>query len=68
MPVYKLADSSTIEVVGRGTWLDKVAKRILEREQKLGRSLHLINVESGLGASGIPHGSCVRAPRDEEAA
>ena len=50
-----MADSSTIEVVGRGTWLDKVAKRILEREQKLGRSLRLINVESGLGASGIPH-------------
>ena len=65
MPAYNLADSSMIEVVGRGTWLDKVAKRILEREQKLGRSLHLINVESGLGASGIPHvgsiGDAVRA-------
>ncbi|MBM3898030.1 MAG: lysine--tRNA ligase [Thaumarchaeota archaeon] len=56
---------SSLEVVGRGTWLDKVAKRILEREQKLGRSLQLINVESGLGASGIPHvgsiGDAVRA-------
>lgn len=51
--------------MGRGTWLDKVAKRILEREQKLGRSLKVINVESGLGASGIPHvgsiGDAVRA-------
>ncbi len=60
-----MADSSPIEVVGRGTWLDKVAKRVLEREQKIGRSLELINVESGLGASGIPHvgsiGDAVRA-------
>lgn len=43
------------EIIGRGTWIDKVAKRILEREAKLGRSTTLLRVESGLGASGIPH-------------
>jgi lysyl-tRNA synthetase class 1 len=31
------------------------AKRILEREQKLGRKVDVFKVESGLGASGIPH-------------
>jgi lysyl-tRNA synthetase class 1 len=54
-----------IEVIGRGTWLDKVAANLISKEQKLGRSLKLIRVESGLGASGIPHvgslGDAVRA-------
>ena len=53
------------DVIGRGTWLDKVAYRIVEREKQLGRSLTLLRVESGLGASGIPHvgslGDAVRA-------
>jgi lysyl-tRNA synthetase class 1 len=53
------------EVIGRGTWLDKVAYEVVERERRLGRSLELIRVESGLGASGIPHigslGDAVRA-------
>ena len=43
------------DVIGRGTWLDKVAYKVVEREKMLGRSLELIRVESGLGASGIPH-------------
>lgn len=43
------------EIIGRGTWLDSVAQRIMERERKLGRSNSTIRVESGLGASGIPH-------------
>lgn len=51
--------------IGRGTWLDKVAYKIVEREKQLGRSLTLLRVESGLGASGIPHvgslGDAVRA-------
>src|SRR3954451_21040373 len=51
--------------IGKGTWLDKVAFSIMEREKKLGRSTKIINVESGLGASGIPHigsmGDAVRA-------
>ncbi len=43
------------EVIGRGTWLDKVAHEAVEREKTLGRRLSLVRVESGLGASGIPH-------------
>jgi lysyl-tRNA synthetase class 1 len=44
-----------VSVIGRGTWLDKVAHETIEREQKLGRKLSLLRVESGLGASGLPH-------------
>jgi len=43
------------EVIGYGTWYDKVASEIVERERKLGRSLDLLRVESGVAASGIPH-------------
>lgn len=42
-------------IIGRGTWLDRVAAEIMERETKLGRTYDMIRVESGLGASGIPH-------------
>lgn len=42
-------------VIGRGTWLDRVAKEIVDREKSLGRELGNIRVESGLGASGFPH-------------
>lgn len=53
------------EIIGRGTWIDKIADTLIKREKKLGRSLDLIRVESGLGASGIPHigsmGDAVRA-------
>jgi lysyl-tRNA synthetase, class I len=52
-------------IIGKGTWLDKVAYALIEREKKLGRDTSLIRVESGLGASGIPHigslGDAVRA-------
>jgi lysyl-tRNA synthetase class 1 len=47
--------SENERVIGRGTWLDRVAKEIVEREKRLGRNLTRIRVESGLGASGIPH-------------
>ncbi|MDV3293818.1 MAG: lysine--tRNA ligase [Nitrososphaerales archaeon] len=43
------------KIIGRGTWLDKVADETIAREKKLGRSLKLLRVESGLGASGLPH-------------
>ena len=43
------------KIIGHGTWYDKTAVKIIEREQKLGRSLDNIRTESGLGASGIPH-------------
>ena len=51
--------------IGKGTWLDKVAHELIEREKILKRSLVTVKVESGLGASGIPHlgslGDAVRA-------
>jgi lysyl-tRNA synthetase class 1 len=53
------------EVIGKGTWIDKLAWELLEREKSLGRNTKLLKVESGLGASGIPHigslGDAVRA-------
>ncbi|HEU5461113.1 MAG TPA: lysine--tRNA ligase [Nitrososphaeraceae archaeon] len=52
-------------IIGKGTWIDKVANTLIMRERKLNRNINLINVESGLGASGIPHigsmGDAVRA-------
>ncbi|MFQ5940780.1 MAG: lysine--tRNA ligase [Nitrososphaerales archaeon] len=54
-----------MQIIGRGTWLDKVAVKLIEREKKIGRDLSMIKVESGLGASGVPHigslGDAVRA-------
>ena len=51
-------------VIGKGTWIDKVADVLVKREKKLGRNLDVIRVESGLGASGIPHiGSMADAAR-----
>ncbi len=43
------------EIIGRGTWMDKVASKVIERERQVGRPHTLLRVESGLGASGIPH-------------
>lgn len=36
-------------------WADKVAKEIIEREEKLNRGIKVFRTESGLGASGFPH-------------
>jgi len=44
-----------VNIIGRGTWLDKVANETVDREKSLGRDLSLVRVESGLGASGLPH-------------
>ena len=53
------------EIIGRGTWLDMVAHRVIEREEKLDRHPDTLRTESGLGASGIPHigslGDVIRA-------
>ena len=53
------------QIIGKGTWIDKIADNILKREKKLQRNLDMLNVESGLGASGLPHigsmGDAVRA-------
>jgi len=43
------------ETIGHGTWYDKTALEVVQREQKLGRSSDLIRTEMGFGASGIPH-------------
>jgi len=43
------------EIIGRGTWYDKMAAKIIKKERKLGRSMDLIKTEMGLGASGLPH-------------
>ena len=44
-----------LNTIGKGTWLDKLAFEMIEREDTLGRSTDMLRVESGLGASGIPH-------------
>ena len=53
------------KIIGKGTWIDKLAFELIEREKQLGRNTDMIRVESGLGASGIPHigslGDAVRA-------
>jgi len=53
------------QIIGKGTWIDKVASTLLRREKRFGRNLDMIVVESGLGASGFPHigsiGDAVRA-------
>ncbi len=46
---------TTPQIIGRGTWLDRVASEIIQKEQQLGRSSQYLRVESGLGASGVPH-------------
>lgn len=43
------------KTIGHGTWYDKMALKIIERERKAGRKLGLIRTEMGLGASGFPH-------------
>jgi lysyl-tRNA synthetase class 1 len=43
------------KIIGRGTWLDKVASEVVEREKSLERDVSLVRVESGLAASGVPH-------------
>ena len=56
--------SSEIETIGKGTWIDKIADSLINREKVLGRPLTLLKVESGLGASGVPHiGSMADAVR-----
>ena len=53
------------KIIGKGTWIDKLAYELIEREKQLGRNTDILRVESGLGASGIPHigslGDAVRA-------
>jgi lysyl-tRNA synthetase, class I len=43
------------QIIGKGTWLDKIASDIIEREKVIRPKQRSMRVESGLGASGIPH-------------
>jgi len=43
------------KAIGRGTWYDMMAQKVITRERKLGRSLDNVRTEMGLGASGFPH-------------
>jgi lysyl-tRNA synthetase class 1 len=43
------------ETIGRGTWYDMMAKKVIDRERQLDRSMDKIRTEMGLGASGFPH-------------
>jgi len=43
------------EIIGRGTWLDKLAQDIVERERKIHRRSPVLRTESGFGSSGVPH-------------
>jgi lysyl-tRNA synthetase class 1 len=61
---FDLGDD-TEEIIGRGTWIDKIALEAIERKDKLeGDHPSIIRTESGLGASGFPHiGSFADASR-----
>jgi lysyl-tRNA synthetase class 1 len=43
------------KLIGRGTWYDKMAARIIDRERKLGRKVDMVRTEMGIAASGFPH-------------
>jgi lysyl-tRNA synthetase class 1 len=43
------------KIIGRGTWYDKMAQKVITRERKLGRSLDPVRTEMGIAASGLPH-------------
>jgi lysyl-tRNA synthetase class 1 len=46
----------TDEVIGRGTWIDKIVLDVIKRKDNLkGEHPEIIRTESGLGASGFPH-------------
>lgn len=52
------------KIIGKGTWLDKVAYTLLQKNAQLKLSSSKLKIESGLGASGFPHiGSFADAAR-----
>jgi len=61
---FDLGDD-TEEIIGRGTWIDKIVLEAIERKDNLeGDHPAIIRTESGLGASGFPHiGSFADASR-----
>jgi len=43
------------ETIGRGTWCDMMAKKVIDREQSLNRDMSKLRTEMGLGAAVFPH-------------
>jgi lysyl-tRNA synthetase class 1 len=61
----KNQNNDSDEIIGRGTWIDKLALDVIKRKNNLkGKHPAVIRTESGLGASGFPHiGSFADASR-----
>jgi len=53
--IIRLGLAMPEKTIGHGTWYDKTALQVVERERRLGRRLDLLRTEMGFGASGIPH-------------
>ncbi len=47
--------SGSKTIIGLGTWMDKVAYKVIERERRLGRRLDILRTQAGIAASGIVH-------------
>lgn len=47
--------NKSCKIIGKGIWIDKLAAELIERETLHNRDTKIIRVESGLGASGVPH-------------
>lgn len=44
-----------MEIIGRGTWIDKIARETIEQRKEFIGEKGEFRAESGLGASGFPH-------------
>ncbi len=44
-----------MKIIGRGSWIDKLAADALVYKERMGKKTELFRTESGLGASGFPH-------------
>jgi lysyl-tRNA synthetase class 1 len=42
-------------MIGRGSWIDKLAADALKYKKRMGKKTEIFRTESGLGASGFPH-------------
>ncbi|MFW9907101.1 MAG: lysine--tRNA ligase [Candidatus Thorarchaeota archaeon] len=62
---FDFGEEDSDEIIGRGTWIDKLALDVINRKDNLiGEHPDVIRTESGLGASGFPHiGSFADASR-----
>ena len=44
-----------MKIIGRGSWIDKLAADALAYKERMGKKTEIFRTESGLGASGFPH-------------